>query len=513
MAIFSELEQLVETLRELLGAGADDLSAAMTALSDEDVARVIARAGSLARGAEKIGIVASGVAARRSTRDAGHRGLAQKKGYRNPVALVQDLTGSTRADAAKAVRLGESLLDARPNLAVPEADEQDASAVPVLEPWHAPLGRALMTDTVSSAQHDAILRGLGEPPAIDPAAIACSCTANSCSCVADAAAAVHEAWSLAAEQLVEEAQHRTVEELRRTARAVRDRLDPEGAEQRYLARYQARSFRMWTDQDGVHRGSLLFDDEGAAWMRAITDSALRPRRGGPRFVDPDEKQRAQELIDDPRTNDQLMYDLILDVLRAGSLADAASVFGTRQAAVRVVTVIDEHPEAADDRAKAAESLVAHFEDTCDVIPAWAAAQRACTAGSIEVSVDRDGNPLYLGREARLFSPKQRLTLALRDGGCRWKGCDRPAHYCESHHIDHYVDDDGCTDIDRGILLCRFHHMNLHHGGWRITRDGLGDFLLHPPDGGDPVLLKPRLHLAYAWAGIDPPPKRFRPAAA
>ena len=55
-------------------------------------------------------------------------------------------------------------------------------------------------------------------------------------------------------------------------------------------------------------------------------------------------------------------------------------------------------------------------------------------------------------------------------------------------------------------------MQLHHGGWRITRAGHDDFLLHPPDGGDAIPLAPRLHLVYAWAGIDPPPRRFRPAA-
>lgn len=487
------------------------MSATIALLSDDDVARLIEQAGALARSAEKIGIIASGVAAQRSNRDAGHAGLAQKRGYRNPVSLVQDLTGSTRADAARAVRLGESLLDSTPPASAPPASCDEPPTAPALDPWHAPLGRALITGTVSSAQHDAILRGLGEPPALDPEAIVCSCATEPCVCVAAATATVHEAWSLAAEQLIDESLHRTVDELRHTARVVRDQLDPEGAEQRYLARWQARSFRIWTDQTGTHRGSLVFDDDGAAWIRAITETALRPRRGGPRFVDPDEKKRAQRLVDDPRTNDQLMYDLIIDVLRSGSLADADSVFGTRQAGVRVVTVTAASP--ADSGSTGRVAITAHFEDSGAVMPVWAAAQRTCTTGSIDVTVDRDGNPLYLGRESRLFSPKQRLALALRDGGCRWTGCDRPAHYCESQHIDHYVEDEGHTDIDRGILLCRFHHMNLHHGGWRITRSGLGDFLLHAPDRTDPIVLRPRLHLKYAWEHIEPPPKRFRAAAA
>ena len=154
-------------------------------------------------------------------------------------------------------------------------------------------------------------------------------------------------WSLAAEQLVAEANERTVEELARTARAIRDQFDPEGAAARFDERFERRSFRTWTDADGIRRGNIAFDDIGGAWMQSIFDAALRPRRGGPRFVDPAEKARAEELVADPRSNDQLAYDLLLDVLRAGALADEKSVFGTRQAGVRIlVTAADREADAA-----------------------------------------------------------------------------------------------------------------------------------------------------------------------
>jgi hypothetical protein len=53
-------------------------------------------------------------------------------------------------------------------------------------------------------------------------------------------------------------------------------------------------------------------------------------------------------------------------------------------------------------------------------------------------------------------------------------------------------------------------MELHHAGWRITREGLGDFVLHPPPGrGDPLVLAPRLALRLALRDIEPPPKRLR----
>ncbi|WP_146116822.1 HNH endonuclease signature motif containing protein, partial [Microbacterium sp. MYb64] len=211
---------------------------------------------------------------------------------------------------------------------------------------------------------------------------------------------------------------------------------------------------------------------------------------------------AAELSVDPRTNDQLSYDLLLDLIRTGTLADPTAVFGTRQAGVRLVQQITVDGSPAP---------VAVTEDGLTALPAAVAERRICETGTIPVTVDACGNPLDVGRESRLFTPKQRIALAIRDGGCRWTGCDRPASYCEAHHIDEWARDDGHTNIDRGILLCRFHHMQLHHGQWQITRDRKHDFVLHHPDG-QRSLLHPRLPLRYAWGDIDPPPKRFHPAA-
>jgi hypothetical protein len=67
---------------------------------------------------------------------------------------------------------------------------------------------------------------------------------------------------------------------------------------------------------------------------------MRPRRGGPRFVDPEEKAAAAELTADPRRNDQLVYDLFLDLVRAGVLADAKAVLGARQPGLRLVQPVD-----------------------------------------------------------------------------------------------------------------------------------------------------------------------------
>lgn len=500
LAVFAELD--VEPT---------DLPAGAAALSDASVLEVLRHVTAIANDAERLQSVIAGVAATGSRREQGHSGLAAGQGHASPAALIQSITGGSRADALRQLRVGAALLDegetsgapadagssgAHDHDGAPSPDVDPLSAAPsVREPWHAPLRAALLEGRLTPSQHDAIRGGLGEPEAagVDPTSAAL-------------------AWSVAAETLVDEAvDGASVEELRSRARQMRDILDPAGAANRFQARYEKRSLRMWIDQHGQHHGHITFDDEMALFVRSMLAAALRPRRGGPRFVTDAERAAAADLVADPRTNEQLEYDLLVDVLRAGAVADAADVFGVRQPGVRMVIVKDQSgPRDPLGRMVA----TGHTEDGGDALPGAIIDRTLCQHGSIDVTVDSRGNPLDLGREQRLFSTKQKLALAIRDGGCAGIGCPVPAAYCESHHIDH-VAHGGRTDIDRGILLCRFHHMQLHNNGWRIVRDGLGPFILIPPPGHrspdgtvtPPRQLRTKAPWAWAW---DPPPPPQRP---
>lgn len=475
MDFLDELQQRVDAIASFAAVGVDSVAA----LSNEDVVRFTGLGAALVKAGQRMQPIGAGVVAARSPREAGHGGLAQARGYRNAVELVQELSGSSRAEAVRHVRLGEALIEAAPSGAVADPAVGVDPARDRAVPWHEPVDEAVLHGRATTAQADAILRGLGAPP-VEPRADAPDRDALD----RDAT----EAWRLAAEQLLEEVAVRTVEDLAAVARQIRNRLDPTGAEARYLARHEARSFRMWTDADGVRHARIRYDDDGAAWVQAMIDAALRPRRGGPRFVDAAEADRARQLADDPRTNEQLAYDLLMGVLRAGAIADAEKVFGARQPGVRIVVVKDDP--------------VGHLEDGGDAVPATAVEHAICTSGTVEVTVDSCGNPLDVGREQRLFTPKQRLALAVRDGGCVWPGCTMPASYCEAHHIDEWAAHGGRTDVDRGVLLCRYHHMSLHHRGHRIRRDGTGPLMLHPPDD-PPRELRSKSPLRWLWA---PPPR-------
>jgi alpha-D-ribose 1-methylphosphonate 5-triphosphate synthase subunit PhnG len=77
-------------------------------------------------------------------------------------------------------------------------------------------------------------------------------------------------------------------------------------------------------------------------------------------------------------------------------------------------------------------------------------------------------PLEVGRATRVVSPAQRTALAVRDGGCRFPGCDRPPAWCEAHHLRHWLHG-GPTDLGNLVLLCWTHHRAVHEGRQHLHR--------------------------------------------
>jgi hypothetical protein len=88
-------------------------------------------------------------------------------------------------------------------------------------------------------------------------------------------------------------------------------------------------------------------------------------------------------------------------------------------------------------------------------------------------------PLAVGRATRVVAPAQHTALTVRDGGCRFPGCDRPVAWCDAHHLRHWVHG-GPTDLGNLVLLCRAHHHAVHEGGWRLHRRPDGEFTATPP---------------------------------
>jgi hypothetical protein len=264
------------------------------------------------------------------------------------------------------------------------------------------------------------------------------------------------------EQLLTETAGLPPQDVARHARELRDAIDPDGVHDRERELRSRRYLRLVPQPDGMTRVSGLLDPESAAIVTAAVDAATSPRRGV-RFVDPDDAPR----VDDDRTIEQIAADALVELVRIGSTAGSAEVLGVARPAVRI------HVDRDQVRIEG------------QTVPASpATAQRyACAVGIVPI-LFQDGQPLDVGRTQRLFTPRQRIALAARDGVCRFPGCGRPPSWCEAHHITPWSRG-GPTNIADGILLCRHHHLLIHDNHWEVTRTQ-HHYALIPPTDIDPT---------------------------
>jgi len=415
------LSALTAALRALEGAPlrvADYQGAGLSSLVE--VARLAA---SLKQSAEAHLAAAAGEISRRDD-------LPRTTGARTTEELLKS-SGLTGRDASAAVRVGR----------LTQGDSLDGD-------WLDRVGSRVLDQTVSVAAADAIRAGLDGVSGVEPELVA-----------------------QATELLCDEAQKLDPDQLLKRAREVRDELDEAGIAIREEVLRSRRSIRRIDCRDGMKRIIWDYDPESAGVIDEIYDRATSPRRGGPRFVDSELAERAARVADDPRTVEQLASDAFTELLRQAAAIDESVLLGSGAPAVRVIVP-----------AESLASGVGHgvIEGSDEAVGIRTVERLACANGIQPIVIDSDGHRMDLGREQRLYSRRQRIALAVRDGGCLWTGCERPPSWCEAHHIDHWQHG-GRTDLDRGVLLCQHHHLRLHNEGWSIHLRS-GRYWLEPPPG-------------------------------
>ena len=375
---------------------------------------------------------------RRSRRELGHSGLAQRLGARTPEKLVQHLTGTSQQQSRTLVRVG-ALMTTPPADAPPPA------------PWLAQVTAAVTGGTLSLGAADAIRIGLGEPDH-------------------DVAA---DDLITAADELLALARTLTIEQLGVAARDARAELDLDKVADREQQTRDRRSLRFTPLPDGMTRVAGLLDPESAAHIVAAVDAATAPRRGGPRFVDPTAAASAEQLLEDERTTEQITVDVFVELTRIASLVDDGTILGSRRPVVQI------HVTDRDLRERRG---LGRIDGQRDPVSIATIERHICESGAIPIRFDQSGKVLDLGRAQRTFTRRQRTALAARDGGCRFPGCDRPVSWTEAHHITEWARG-GTTDLAEGILLCQHHHLMIHNNGWQITREH-ADYYVTPPASVD-----------------------------
>jgi hypothetical protein len=422
----------------------------LASLTPEELKTFMRLTASLRQEADRVLAYGSAEINQRSRRELGAAGLAKAEGFVNPQSLIAALTGSTKADARKIDHLGKSLMDASPvsfpsaeGSADPDPDsgEAERAGVEVVRlPWFAAITELMRSGAITPDRFEALRSGLGSSSETVPAE-------------ALAAAAQRILQCLHPEDLPELVYRDAV-----NARAFLDRAGVAEKEREQRAKQEA---KVWTDRDGMVHLRATFAPEDGAWFKNTLDLVLGPRIGGPRFVHGKAAAAAHSIEDDPRSTEQIRAAVLVDLLKAGALTDQNAILSQKRPAVQIVVTADELTRPGNDG-------VAFIQGTGIAVSMATVARLACDTGVVPVLRNSDGSPLDLGREVRLYTRAQRLVIAALQGGCAKEGCDVPASFCEVHHLHHWSDG-GKTDVNDGVLLCRFHHMQLHNYGHRITR--------------------------------------------
>jgi hypothetical protein len=251
-------------------------------------------------------------------------------------------------------------------------------------------------------------------------------------------------------KLLRDATRLSVARFRNACMHARHAADPEALAAEEAQGVEARSLTLTTADDGVVLVNGILDKVGGAALR----SALEPlaRRAGK---------------DDDRHLDRRMADALVDV--AMHALDNGPV--PQRTHLQVTTSIETLLGLGGAPAAEMEFSLP--------ISAKAVERLACDCSVTRVLLDSDSMVIDVGRAKRKISGPTYKALKVRDQGCVWPGCDRPASWTSGHHLVHWIHG-GPTNLPNLALLCYRHHTMVHEGGWQISRSDDGHILTVPP---------------------------------
>ena len=338
------------------------------------------------------------------------RGVAERFGCTSTGALLRQSLNISAGDAAARVRAARAVL--------PRDLPTGGEAPPVLPL----LGAALAQGAVGVEQTRTVVGTMNQLPAkVD-----------------------HDTRELAQQLLVRHARINEPTVFAAFARQVALRCDPDGKlDERDPVDKVELTLGARSPSTGLTGFRGFLDDLGVETLSQAIDGLARPRP-------------ARDGTPDPRPAPVRRGQALVEALRRYLDTGQPPIQGGERPHVTVTM----------DRDALLGRLGAAMLEHGGPISAAQARMLACDALIIPAVLGSNSQVLDVGTANRVFTAAVRRAITLRDRGCIWDGCDRPAAWCDGHHVKHWIDN-GPSSYDNGVLLCPRHHREIHRGQWEI----------------------------------------------
>jgi hypothetical protein len=211
----------------------------------------------------------------------------------------------------------------------------------------------------------------------------------------------------------------------------RHAVDARGYAREQASLVENRHLSLATAEDGCLLINGVLDPVGGAAVRSSLEALAKP--GGK---------------DDHRIREQRLADALLELTTR-----SRNVQMQVTASVETLLGLAGAPGAANEFSLPISSAT---------VERW-----ACDCAISRVLL-QDSVVIDVGRSVRTTTGPRKRALVARDQNCRWPGCERPASWCESHHIEHWLHGGG-SEIENQVLLCTRHHWKVHEGGWQLVK--------------------------------------------
>jgi hypothetical protein len=195
---------------------------------------------------------------------------------------------------------------------------------------------------------------------------------------------------------------------------------------------EGRSLRMSTAEDGCLLLNGVLDPIGGVAVRTAIEALAKPSGEH-----------------DDRTLEQRNADAVVELASGG-----------KQANLQVTATVETLKGLAGAAAGEMELSLPVSSVTVQRL--------ACDCSVTRVLLSQESLVIDVGRSRRVVDGALRKALAIRDKHCQWPGCERPASWCDGHHLVHWIDG-GETNLDNCVLLCKRHHRMVHEGQWKLVR--------------------------------------------